>query len=139
MNIAIEGTPPLHKLLWCFLAANAPAVRQWDGFKVLITLQYPKIKPVEDILECFEEFQSHLEETCHNELSSVEALGDYLHIFQLWFLGMKTLPGKLEHEAHLSFHLRGIPLNFKSLMQAHGTLWPIQLKRQLRLMLATIL
>ncbi|KIK15570.1 hypothetical protein PISMIDRAFT_16418 [Pisolithus microcarpus 441] len=81
MMITIEGAPPLDKLLWCFLAANAPAVRQWDGFKALVTLQYPEIEPVEDILECFEEFQSCLEETCHNELSSVEALGDYLCIF----------------------------------------------------------
>ncbi|KIK27350.1 hypothetical protein PISMIDRAFT_8188 [Pisolithus microcarpus 441] len=149
MAIAIEGAPPLNKVLWCLLTASSPAVRQWDGFKVLVTLQYPEIEPVEDILECFEEFQSCLRETHHNKLSSVEALGDYLHIFQLWFLGMlevlrrltsryplfrsgllwpikvivcimkevikdgKKLPGKLKHEAHLSFHLQGIPLNFE--------------------------
>ncbi|KAI6115463.1 hypothetical protein EDD16DRAFT_1520638 [Pisolithus croceorrhizus] len=81
MTIAIEGAPPLHKTFWCFLAAHAPAVRQWDGFKALITLQYPEIEPVEDILECFKEFQSCLEGTCRNELSSVLALGDYLHMF----------------------------------------------------------
>ncbi|KAI6109043.1 hypothetical protein EDD16DRAFT_1522686 [Pisolithus croceorrhizus] len=81
MTIVIEGAPPLHKTLWCFLTAHAPAVRQWDGFKALVTLQYPEIEPVKDILKHFKEFQSCLEGTRCNELSSVLALGDYLHIF----------------------------------------------------------
>ncbi|KAI5994139.1 hypothetical protein EDD15DRAFT_2518553 [Pisolithus albus] len=135
MNIAIAGTPSLHKLLWCLVIANAPAIRQWDGFKALITLQYPEIEPVEDILEGFKEFQSNLEETHCNELSSVEALGDYLRIFRIRFLGM--VRGNAVEASHQSqLFLRGLPphvelevsrrLESRFPLFRSGQLWPIE-------------
>ncbi|KIK12987.1 hypothetical protein PISMIDRAFT_18320 [Pisolithus microcarpus 441] len=135
MTIAIEGAPPLDKLLWRLLTASSPAVRQWDGFKALVTLQYPEIEPVEDTLECFEEFQSCLKETCRNELSSVKALGDYLHVFRIWFLGM-VRGNALEMSHQSQMFLRGLPpqvevevsrrLESRYPLFRSGLLWPIE-------------
>ncbi|KIK20728.1 hypothetical protein PISMIDRAFT_12801 [Pisolithus microcarpus 441] len=135
MMIAIEGAPPLDKLLWRLLTASSPAVRQWDGFKALVTLQYPEIEPVEDTLECFEEFQSRLEETRRNELSSVEALGDYLRVFRIWFLGM-VRGNALEMSHQSQLFLRGLPprvelevsrrLALRYPLFRSGQLWPIE-------------
>ncbi|KAI5993228.1 hypothetical protein EDD15DRAFT_2518929 [Pisolithus albus] len=136
MNITIAGAPSLHKLLWCLVIANAPAIRQWDSFKALVTLQYPEIEPVEDILEAFEGFQSNLEETRCNELSSVEALGDYLCIFRIWFLGMPVRGNAVEASHQSQLFLRGLPphvelevsrrLESRFPLFRSGRLWPIE-------------
>ncbi|KIK17664.1 hypothetical protein PISMIDRAFT_14912 [Pisolithus microcarpus 441] len=106
--IAIEGAPPLDRNLWHLLGADSPVVRQWDHFKELVTLQYPEIEAVEDVLKYFEEFYSLLEGTRRSELSSIQALGSYLRVFRLLFLAM--VRGNILEMSHQPrLFLRGLP------------------------------
>ncbi|KAI6119838.1 hypothetical protein EDD16DRAFT_1519201 [Pisolithus croceorrhizus] len=133
--IAIDGAPPLTGKLWCFLVVNTPVLERWDSFEALVTLQYPEIKPAEDILKHFEEFYSYLDEAHHSELSSVPALGGYLRQFQVLFLVMVRC-NVLEMSHQPQLFLCGLPPLVKCkvsrrLTHAYplfrpGCLWPIE-------------
>ncbi|KAI6109042.1 hypothetical protein EDD16DRAFT_1711556 [Pisolithus croceorrhizus] len=135
VQIAVDGAPPLTRKLWHFLVVNTPVLEQWDSFKALITLQYPEIKPAEDVLEHFGEFYSYLDEACHSELSSVPALGDYLQQFQVLFLAMvRCNVLEMSHQPQLFLH--GLPPPVKCEVSRRLThvyplfkldcLWPIK-------------